>query len=85
MMPMAGQDAVLDTAAIEGKTHMRAAIVEGEYTPTFKDEEDWPVATAHHKTPLGLQLFKATRVNEIRGRHAQGDDICQAKPDDVKS
>ena len=68
-----------------GKTHMRAAIVEREYTPTFMDEQDWPVATVHHKTPLGLQLFKATRVNEIRGRHVQGDDICQAKPDDVKS
>ena len=53
MMPMAGQNAVLDTAAIEGKPHMRAAIVEGEYTPTFKDEEDWPVATAHQKTPYG--------------------------------
>jgi hypothetical protein len=57
---------------------MRAAIVEGEYTLTFKDEEDWAVATAYKKTPLGLQLFKATRVNEIRCRRVQGDDVCEA-------
>src|SRR5215207_3928440 len=30
VMPMAGQDAVLDAAAIERKAHMRAAVVKGE-------------------------------------------------------
>src|SRR5262249_56848536 len=33
VVPMTGQDAVLDTAALERKTHVRTTIVEGEDAP----------------------------------------------------
>jgi hypothetical protein len=35
MVPVAGQDAVLDAATIERETHMRAAIVEREDMPAL--------------------------------------------------
>src|SRR5580704_8862584 len=37
MMPVAGQDAVLNAAPIQRKTHMRAAIVEREDMPALVD------------------------------------------------
>jgi hypothetical protein len=48
MMPMAGQDAVLDAAAMEWETQMRAAIVEGEHTPVLVDEKNRAMAAAPH-------------------------------------
>ena len=72
VMPMAGQDAVLDAAAVERKTHMRAAIVEREDTPAVVDEEDRPMRPAHDEPPLGLQLLKAARADEIRGWNIHG-------------
>src|SRR5262249_56024970 len=40
VVPMTGQDAVLDAAALERKTHVRATIVEGEDAPAVVDDED---------------------------------------------
>jgi hypothetical protein len=39
VVPVAGQGAVLDTAAIQGKAHMRAAIVEREDTTLVVDDK----------------------------------------------
>ena len=72
MMPMAGQDAVLDAAAIERETHMRAAIVEREHAPAVVHEQDRAMAAAHDEPPLGFQLLEAARAHEIRGRHVHG-------------
>ena len=44
VMPMAGQDAVLDRAAVEREAHMRAAVVEGADPPLVADHEDRPMA-----------------------------------------
>jgi tetratricopeptide (TPR) repeat protein len=60
-----GQDAVLDGAALERKTHMRATIVEGEDAPAVVDDKDRPMATVHNEPPLRLQLFKASREREF--------------------
>src|SRR5262249_50850888 len=40
MMPMAGQDAVLDRAAMERKTHVRAAIIHGVDLVALGDERE---------------------------------------------
>ena len=54
VMPMTGQDAVLDAAAIERKAHMRAAIVEGEDAPALVDDQDRAMTAVHDEPPLGF-------------------------------
>src|SRR2546428_1939362 len=78
MVPVAGQDAVLDAATIERETHMRAAIVESEHVPALVHEEDRAMAAVHNKPPLGFQLLKAARAHKIRGRDIHGRLIRQA-------
>src|SRR5215467_4215467 len=57
VVPVAGQGAVLDAAAIQRKAHMRAAIVEREDTIVVVDDKYrsmWPV---YDQPPLRLQLL----------------------------
>src|ERR1700751_3286066 len=68
MMPVAGQDAVLDAAPIERETHMRAAIVEREDMPALVYEEDRAMAAVHNKSALGFQLLKGAAAHKLRGR-----------------
>src|SRR5712671_5776966 len=68
MVPMAGQDTVLDAATIERETHMRTAIVEREHVPVLVHEEDRAMSAVHNKPPLSFQLLKAARAHEIQGR-----------------
>jgi len=78
MMPVAGQDAVLNTAPIERETHMRAAIVEREDMPALVDEKDGAMAAVHNESPFGFQLFEGARAHEIRGLSIHGRLIRQA-------
>ena len=65
VVPMTGQDAVLDAAALEREAHVRATIVEGEDAPAVVDDEDRTMATVHNEPPLRLQLLKAPREREF--------------------
>ena len=65
VVPMTGQDAVLDAAALERKTHVRATIVEGEDAPAVVDDEDRPVATVHNEPALRFEFLKASREREL--------------------
>ena len=56
VVPMTGQDAVLDAPALERETHVRATIVEGEDAPAVVDDEDRTMVHAR-EPPLGLQLL----------------------------
>src|SRR5262249_5737887 len=77
VVPMTGQDAVLDAAALERKTHVRATIVEGEDAPAVVDDEDRPMATVHNEPALCLQLLKAPRECEsVRRVHEQTSRSC---------
>src|SRR5215213_7798727 len=51
VMPVAVHDSVLNAAAIERETHMRAAIVEGEHAPLRVHEQDRSMAAMHEKPP----------------------------------
>ena len=44
VVPMTGQDAVLDAAPLERETHVRATIIEGEDTPAVVDDKDRTMA-----------------------------------------
>ena len=72
VVPVAGQDTVLDAAAVERKAHVRTAIVERENAPVGVDDEDRTMRPTHDEPPLRLQLLKAARAHEIRGWNIHG-------------
>jgi hypothetical protein len=78
MVPVAGQDAVRNTAPIERETHMRAAIVESEDMPALVHEKDRSMAAVHDKSPFGFQLIESARAHEVRGLSIHGRLIRQA-------
>src|SRR6476646_4733290 len=65
VVPMTGQDSVVEAAALEWETHVRAAIVESKDTPAVVDDKNRTMATVHNEPPLHLQLIKAARECEI--------------------
>jgi hypothetical protein len=65
VVPMTGQDAVLDASALKWKAHVRATIIEGEDAPAIVDDEDRTMATVHNEPPLRLQLLKTPRKREF--------------------
>src|SRR5438874_7896070 len=67
MMPVAGQDAVLDAATLQRETHMRTAVVERKDVPILMHEQDRAVAAVHNKPAFGFQFLKSARVHKIRG------------------
>ena len=69
VVPMTGQDTVLDTAPLERETHVRATIVEGEDAPAVIDHKDWTMAAVQHEPAPSLELFKAAHGHEIPARH----------------
>jgi len=64
MMPMAGEDAVIDAAAFEREAHMRAAIVERQYLPVIVHDENRAMMAVHNQPPLRLQLLNGARAHE---------------------
>src|SRR5438552_10474378 len=78
MMPVAGQDAVLNGATIERETHMRAAIVEREDVPALVHEKDRAMAAMHNESPFGFYLFESARAHEVQGLSIHGRLIRQA-------
>ena len=54
MVPMTGQDAVLDAAALQWEAHVRAPIVEGEDAPAVVDDEDRAMTTVQNEPALRL-------------------------------
>ena len=61
VMPMTGQDAVIEAAALEREAHVRAAIVESEDAPAVVNDEDRTMAAVQYEPPLRLELLKAPR------------------------
>ena len=66
MVPMAGQDAVLDAAAVQRKAHVRTAIVEREDAPPVMNNQDWAMAAVHDEPAFRLQFIKPAREDEFR-------------------
>src|SRR5262245_20109811 len=65
VVPMTGQDSVLEAAALEREAHVRAAIVESKDAPAVVHDKDGTMATVHNEPPLRLQLLKAPRECEF--------------------
>ena len=74
VMPVAGEDAVLDGAAVKRKAHVRAAVIDRVDLVVVIKHGDRAVLAGHHLTPLLLQLGQAAdsdlAVRAVRhGRH----------------
>ena len=65
VVPMAGEDAVGDRAAVQREAQMRAAIVHGEHAALVVNDEDWAASAANHHPPLRLQLLDRPGADEI--------------------
>ena len=65
VMPMTGEDAVLDAAAIERKAHMRAAVVEREDASPVINHQDRGMAAMQHEPTLGLQLGETAGAHKV--------------------
>jgi hypothetical protein len=59
MVPMTGQDSVLEAAALEREAHVWAAIVESKDASAVVYDKNRTMATVHNESPLRLQLLKA--------------------------
>ena len=64
---MAGQDAIFDLAAMERKSKMRAATIEGKHLPIIMNDEQRTASTANNDHTRGLQLLQRRHANEITG------------------
>ena len=68
VMPMTGQNAVIDAAALERKAHVRATVIEREDAPAVVNDEDRAMAAVHNQPALRLQLLKGPRKREFSVR-----------------
>src|SRR5258707_15534170 len=76
VVPMTGQDAVLDASALKWEAHVRATIVEGEDAPAVVDDEDGTMAPVHNAPPFRLQFLKAPRRREFLVRRVHEQISC---------
>ena len=72
VVPVAGQDTVLDAPAVERKAHVRTAIVERENALVGVDDEDRTMRPTDDELSRRLEFFEAARAHEIRGWNIHG-------------
>jgi len=54
VVPMTGQDAILDAAALKREAHVRTPIIEGEDAPVVIDDKDRTVIAVQNKASFRL-------------------------------
>jgi hypothetical protein len=65
VVPMTGQDAILDAAALKRETHVRTPIIEGEDAPAVVHDKDRTMTAVENEPALRLQLIKAAREHKF--------------------
>jgi hypothetical protein len=68
MVPVTGENAVLDASAIEGEPHVRASVVKGVNATPIIDDEDGPLRPTHDEPPFGVEFGKRACTLEL-GAH----------------
>jgi hypothetical protein len=66
MMPVAGQDPVLDAAAVKRKAHVRASVVEGDHIAAISHDQHGAAGRADHHAAAVAQLAERPDANEAR-------------------
>jgi hypothetical protein len=69
MVPVAGQDAVLNAPAIEREPHMRTSVVKGVNTALVFDDEDRSVRSSHDDPPFGIEVRERACTHEFGVHH----------------
>ena len=72
VMPVAGEDAVLDAAAMERKTHVRTAVVERHHVVAVGHDQHRPGRRADHRAAAGAQVGERAGTNEAPARVVHG-------------
>jgi hypothetical protein len=65
MVPMTGQNVVLEAAALEREAHVRAAIVKCENAAAVVENEDRTVGAVHDEPPFRFQFLEAPCEHEF--------------------
>ena len=81
VMPVTGDDPVLDAASVERETHMRASVIEREDATSVVDDQNRAVAAVNDDPALRLQFIKAACDDKFRvwrvHRRARGCKLGQ--------
>ena len=67
-MPVAGQDAIVDGAFIQGETHVRAAVIDGVHLAVGLKKRHHIVLGQHGQAALGLQFGQAGHAYPLARR-----------------
>ena len=54
VVPVTGQNAVLDASAVQGKAHVRTAVVQGKDAVLVMHDEHWAMRTVYNRRPLAI-------------------------------
>ena len=65
MMPVAGQDAIVDGAFVQGETHMRAAVIDGVYLAVVPEKRYHMLLGQHRQAALGLQCGQGGHADPL--------------------
>jgi hypothetical protein len=76
-MPVAGQNAVVDRAAVQREAEMRATIVEREDATPVMDDQQWTRTAVDDGHPLGLQLRKSPDADPITGQGLRSSVVAR--------
>ena len=75
MMPVAGEDAVLDAALVQRKAQMRAAVVERMHLALLVDHQERAVPPPDHHPAARFQIVERADVNPVPCRDVDGHDL----------
>ena len=78
VVPMTGQDAILDAASLKREAHVRATIVEGEDATPVIDDKDRTMTAAQNDAPLRLKVLKVAGEHEFLVRRVH--DVVSNRP-----
>jgi hypothetical protein len=68
MMPVAGQDAIVDGTFVQGETHMRAAVIDGVHLAVVLEKRYHMMPGQHGYAALGLQFGQAGHAYPLSRR-----------------
>jgi hypothetical protein len=69
MVPVAGQDAVLDRPAVQRKTQVRATVIEREHAAVVVHDHERAVRPRRDDHRLCAQFLEGTNADELTFRH----------------
>jgi hypothetical protein len=69
MVPMAGEDSVLDRAAMQRKAQVRATVIQREHAALVVHDDEWPVRPCCDGHLLSAQFFERTNADEFTVGH----------------